>query len=227
MHRGLRRQDIGRPAGRGGARGPARAAALALVAAAGLAVSPLPASAAPRTVDPSTVSPALNPDFAPWTCRQTGQGIVCQGDASFAYDQEPTGVVCPAGEVVISGTGDEHMTRWHTADGLATKTIVNLSYPADVFTLAGAPDGPSLTIRGHWNRHYEYLVPGDRDSRVLTEVGAIYLANQPGSGLVLHDTGWVRYEPGQEFEGVAATRGIHDTLTDPSAVDSLICDALG
>ncbi|HET6967006.1 MAG TPA: hypothetical protein VFI44_01960 [Ornithinibacter sp.] len=205
----------------------ARGAAVALFAVVAALGATLPAAAGPRVVDPSTLQPALNPDFAPWTCLEAGQGIVCRGDAAFSYEQEPIGLACPAGDVVISGAGREHMTRWHTADGLATKTVVHLDYPADVFSLAGVEDGPSLTIRGHFNRHYDYLVPGDRDTRVMTEVGAIYLANQPGQGLVLQDTGPVTYEPGLEFESVASAHGIHDTLTDPGLVDTLICDTLG
>lgn len=205
----------------------ARGAAALLVAVVGALAASLPAAAEPRVVDPSTLVPALNPDFAPWTCLEAGQGIVCRGDATFSYEQEPIGLTCSSGDVVISGSGREHMTRWHTADGLATKTVVHLDYPADVFSVDGAPEGPSLTIRGHFNRHYDYLVPGDRDSRVLTEVGAIYLANQPGRGLVLQDTGPVTYEPGLEFDVVASAHGIHDTISDPGLIDDLICDSLG
>lgn len=227
MTRVFRSRSPRRPTGAPETSIVARGAVVALVAVASAVGATLPAVAEPRVVDPSTLVPALNPDFAPWTCLEAGQGIVCRGDAAFSYVQEPIGLACPSGDVVISGSGREHMTRWHTADGLATKTIVNLSYPADVFSLAGVLDGPSLTIRGHFNRHYDYLVPGDRDSRVLTEVGAIYLANQPGRGLVLQDTGPVTYEPGLEFEVVASAHGIHDTLADPGLIDTLICDALG
>jgi len=204
----------------------ARAAIIAIVALAGAVGAVAPAAAGPRVVDPSTLSPALNPDFAPWTCLQAGQGIVCRGDAEYSYEDEPIGLSCAAGGVVISGSGREHMTRWHTAEGLATRTVVHRDFPGDVFSLEGVDDGPSLTIRGHFNRHYDYAVPGDRDSRVMTEVGAIYLANVPGSGLVLQDTGPVTYEPGQEFEAVATAHGIHDTLTDPGVIDRLICEAL-
>ena len=207
-----------------------RAAAVALVAVGGALAAvgvAAPATAARPVVDPSAMVPALNPAFAPWTCLAAGQGIVCRGATESTYAQEPVGLDCGSGDVVVSGSGREHMTRWHTADGLATKTVVNLAYPADVFSLAGVTDGPAVTIRGHWNRHYEYPVPGDRQSRVMTEVGAIYLVNQPGRGLVLQDTGSVTYEPGREFEVVASRHGIHDTLDDPAAVDTVICDALG
>lgn len=208
-------------------RAVARTAAAVLVAVAGVAGTAAGAAAEPRTVDPSTLQPALNPDFAPWTCLEAGQGIVCRGDNAYSYEQEPFGLTCGAGDVVISGSTREHMTRWHTADGLATKTVIHVDVPGDVFSLEGVEDGPSLTIRGHFNRHYDYLVAGDRDSRVMTEVGAIYVANQPGSGLVLHDTGPVTYEAGLEHEAVAATHGVHDSISDPGVIDRLICDALG
>ncbi len=84
-----------------------------------------------------------------------------------------------------------------------------------------------MTISGHFNRHYTYLVPGERDSRVLTEVGAIYLAKSPGGGgLVLHDTGSVEFEPGAEFDVIASMKGVHDVYSDPAVVDRVICDAL-
>jgi hypothetical protein len=117
------------------------------------------------------------------------------------------------------------MTRWHTADGLATKTIVQLSFPEDVFSLSPTGEGPSLTIAGHWNRHYTYAVPGDPGSRTLTERGLIYLGKS-ADGVVLRDVGQVVFEPGQDFETVATMHGIHDVYSDPSVVDRLICDSL-
>jgi hypothetical protein len=83
-----------------------------------------------------------------------------------------------------------------------------------------------VTIRGHFNRHYDYLVPGDRTSRVMTEVGAIYLVNEPGKGIVLQDTGAVTFAPGQEFETITSLHGVHDVYDDPAVVDAVICDAL-
>jgi hypothetical protein len=83
-----------------------------------------------------------------------------------------------------------------------------------------------VTIRGHWNRHYDYLVPGDRSSRVLTEVGAVYLVNQPGQGMVLQDTGVVTFAPGEEFETITSQHGVHEVYDDPWVVGSVLCDAL-
>lgn len=179
----------------------------------------------PHEVDPASVTPALNPDFAPWSCFSAGTGITCQGEAAQAY-HEPIGLFCDGQEVWISGSGREHMTRWHTADGRATKTIVHLDYPADVFSLSESGTGPTFTIRGHWNRHYVYAVPGDLSSRTLTERGSIYLATAPGAGTVLHDSGSVTFEPGADFDEIAVMHGVHDVYSDPAVVDAAICDAL-
>ena len=180
---------------------PRRARRLALGVLAATALLPAAAAEAkpPHQVDPATLAPALNPDFAPWSCWEAGSGITCQGTAESSFANEPTGLQCDGQEVYITGGGTDRMTRWHTADGLATKTVIHADYPGDVFSLSPTGDGPSLTIYGHFNRHYVYAVPGDLASRTLTEVGAIYLAHAVGGGrLVLQDTGRVTFEPGAD-----------------------------
>jgi hypothetical protein len=202
------------------------AAAVALALTATLSVG-VPANAkSPNVVDPATVTPALNPDFAPWDCFEAGRGITCQGQFRPVYENEPIGLQCEGQEVYISGSGREFMTRWHDAQGRATKTAVHLDYPADVFSLSPTGEGPSVTIRGHFNRHYDYLVPGDRTSRVMTEVGAIYLVNEPGKGTVLQDVGSVTFAPGEEFETITSQHGVHQVYDDPWVVGRVVCDAL-
>lgn len=125
----------------------------------------------------------------------------------------------------ITGEAREQATRWHTAEGLATRTIVHLDFPGDVFTLGPHGDGPELVISGHFNRHYTYPDPGDRSTRVLTERGMIYLG-KTDRGVVLRDAGSVRYLPGQDFEAVDVAHGVHDVLVDPGVVDRAICEAL-
>jgi hypothetical protein len=202
-------------------------AAVATIALAATLAAGMPASAkSPNVVDPSTLTPALNSDFAPWDCFETGQGSTCQGEFRPVYENEPIGLQCDGQDVYISGGGREFMTRWHDAEGRATKTVVHLDYPGDQFSLSPTGDGPSVTIRGHFNRHYDYLVPGDRTSRVMTEVGAIYLVNEPGQGLVLQDVGPVTFAPGEEFETITSQHGVHQVYDDPWVVGTVICDAL-
>jgi hypothetical protein len=203
------------------------AVAASAVAALALTVGPATTATAKSShqVDPATMSPALNPTFAPWSCFTAGTGVICQGERTRIY-HEPIGLFCDGQEVWVSGSGHERMTRWHTADGRATRTAVHLDYPGDVFSLSESGAGPTLTIRGHWNRHYVYAVPGDLSSRTLTERGAIYMATSPGSGVVLHDSGSVRFEPGADFDAIAVMHGVHDAYSDSGAVDAVICDAL-
>ncbi len=203
----------------------AQAAAAAACLAAVVVTAPGAVSQSPHQVDPASLQPALNPGFAPWSCFEAGRGITCKGGYEAAYN-EPIGLECDGQEVWLAGRARERMTRWHTAGGLATKTSVHLDFPADVFSLSADGSGPTLTIRGHFNRHYVYSVPGDLASRVLTEVGNIYVANQPGSGIVLHDTGSVTFEPGEDFESIAVMHGVHDVYDGRVDVDELICEAL-
>lgn len=196
----------------------------ALAATALVASAPGAVSASPHQVDPATLQPALNPDFAPWSCFESGQGITCQGSYEAAYSF-PIGLFCDGREVWLAGEAREFMTRWHTADGLATKTIVHLDYPEDVFSFGPGSHGPTLDVAGHWNRHYDYPDPGDPSTRVLTENGMIYLATADGR-VVLRDVGTVEFEPGQDYESVAVMHGVHDVYDGSVDFDALICDSL-
>lgn len=201
--------------------GAAVAAALSLVAT----VAPVAQAKSPHQVDPASLTPALNPDFAPWSCAEVGTGITCQGETDGSF-VEPTGLFCAGGEVWAQGTDHQRMTRWHTADGRATRTVVHLDFPGDVFSYSPDGSGPTFTISGHWNRHYTYAVPGDVATRTLTEVGSIWLGRPGGGGVAFRDSGTVTYVPGADFEEVAVAHGAHDVLSDPGVVDAAICAAL-
>jgi hypothetical protein len=203
-----------------------------LVAAGALAATALlPSTVAnaksPHQVDPALMVPTLNPSFAPWSCWKAGSGITCQGTNDSTYTNEPLGLQCGGQDVFLSGREDSRMTRWHTADGLATKTVIHYDVPADTFSLSPGGGGVGLTISGHFNRHYVYAVPGDLSSRTLTEVGAIYLGRTGRGGpMVLQDTGRVTFAPGADYEVVTSMSGVHDAYSDPAAVERVICDAL-
>jgi hypothetical protein len=196
-----------------------------LATAAVMAATATAAAKSPHELDPLLMTPPLNPDFT-WTCFETGAGATCQGTWEQSYANEPIDMECDGKPVYVSGTGDERMTRWHDAEGRATKTIVNLRYAGDRFSLSPTGVGPSLVVRGHFERHYDYPIPGDRASRVLTELGGVYLANAPGQGVVFHDVGLIRFLPGQDFEGIAEMHGPHDLYSDFDAVERAVCDVL-
>lgn len=196
----------------------------AAVLASLVVAAPPAASKSPNTVDPGTMTPALSPEFAPWSCFEAGQGITCQGSFEDAYSFA-IGLQCDGRDVWLSGTSRERMTRWHTQEGLATKAIVHLDYPEDVFSFSPTGAGPRLVVSGHWGRHYTYGTPGDPATRVLTERGLIYLGKDDGS-VVFRDMGTVTFEPGHDYESVAEMHGVHAMYSDPTVIDRLICDAL-
>lgn len=181
------------------------------------------AATPPQVVDPATVTPPLNPDFAPWSCFATGNGSTCQGAFAPSYENVQMDFSCNGQPVYLSGSGRERMTRWHDAQGRATKTHVHLDYPQDRFSLSPTGDGPFVAVRGHWNRHYTYLVPGNLSSRVMREVGAVYLVTLPGQGIVVQDTGLVVYDPDGS---IRRQHGVHDVLADPAGFVHTVCGAL-
>jgi len=198
----------------------------ALGVAAGLSIPGAAASAStPHTVDPLTMTPELNPSFAPWTCFETGTQIICQGSKYETYANEATDLPCGEHTVYVTGSERAYTTRWHTLDGLATKTSLQGEF-RDSLSLSPTGDGKSVIGSGQWHKHYDYPVPGDPAARVLTETGAILRAVSPGEGLLFQDTGSVTYNPGEEYEGVAEMHGVHDRFTGGPSWEEAVCDAL-
>lgn len=208
------------------ARRAARAAAAATAAALGLLLAAPGAHAGPsRSVDPALMVPTLNPDYAPYSCERTGSGITCRGTLDIAYD-EPFGLQCDGQGVWISGTGTAHITRWHTAEGRATRTQIQASFPQDVFSLSPTGEGPTFVVKARYNSHYTYAVPGELASRTLTETGANLLGRSGAGGpLLVHDAGRTRFATGNEDE-IVSQAGKHDFYDDPANLDRAICDTL-
>lgn len=199
----------------------AGAAALALVVAA----TPTAGAAPPGEVDPLSLTPALNPTFT-WSCATTGSGITCTGERRSTYGPEPAGFDCDGMPVYVSGRGDDRMTRWHTADGLATRTVVQRSFPEDRLTLSADGSGPAVVSRQHWTQHYDYGTPGDVGTRVLVETGQVLMVHGPaGAGKVFQLTGRTEFAPGEEFETVVSSAGRDDFYAGKDFVAE-VCDAL-
>ena len=179
----------------------------------------------PHEVDQSALQPPLNPTFT-YRCFERGDGILCQGTRDESWTNEDTGLICGAQPVYTTGTGHERLSRWHLADGRATRTIVQLHYD-EVWSLSPTGSGQTVRVRGDWNRHYTYPVPGSLGERVLTEVGAIWNITAPGYGVVAHDTGHIQYAPGADFDEAAVLHGPKDFWLDFDSALGRVCDVLG
>jgi hypothetical protein len=171
---------------------------LAITAAAALLTISLASSvqaASPHQVDPAGMVPPLNPAFGPWICTVTGSGPVCRGSNEDSWTDADTGLVCDGQAVYATGSYSSNGTRWHLPDGRAVKTFFNNS-SVETWTLSPTGTGAEVRVMGHWDQHYVYPIPGDLDSRVETITGADWQAVAKGVGVVFHDTGFVRFQPG-------------------------------
>ena len=171
-------------------------------------------------IDQSTLQPPLNPNFT-YRCTRNGPSIRCQGTDADTWSNEESGLFCGAQPIYSTGSSDEQLTRWHLADGRAVKTIAQGRFD-ETWSISPTGGGATVTVAAHLTRHYEYLVPGDRSQRVLTEKGLSWRLTAPGVGLIGHDAGSVRYFPGHEFEEADVLKGPKDSWVD---FDGVIADA--
>ena len=183
--------------------------------------SPGASAGNPHQVDPALMTPALNPDFAPWTCWTAGGGITCSGGMEVSYD-EPTDVACQAGPVYVRGAQRVVMTRWHDAGGRATRTELHTDIDDHLSLVPGAPD-PAVVLTAHWQKHYVYPVPGDASARVLRETGSMARLRGADGDTLFQDTGLVQYVPDGEYEDVAFMHGVHDRFDGGPDLDAAIC----
>lgn len=197
---------------------------LALVSLLGLALPGTTVAGVPDPVDQGTLQPPLNPSFS-YRCFRSGDGILCQGTFDPSWASEDTGLACDDRPIYTTGGGHERLSRWHLADGRAIRTIVQLHYD-EVWSLSPSGTGPTVLVRGDWNRHYTYPNPGDRSTRVLTEVGSAWKVSATGRGVIAHDTGLIRYYPGLDFEDPAVTHGPKDSWTDFDGAIAKVCEVL-
>jgi hypothetical protein len=183
-------------------------------------------AASPHVVDPDSVSPPLNPHYAPYDCWTAGSGSICQGAIQDSYGPElMDGFDCDGAPIYISGRERQHITRWHDADGNATKTILDTEF-VDVFSLDPNITDPSVTLRSRFTKHYDYPVPGDRGSRVMRQTGASLVAKSSEGGVLAHETGWIEFAPGLEDEVWTDYRGPKDLLEDFDGFVTEVCGAL-
>jgi hypothetical protein len=188
-----------------------------------------PVAAKPTNeIDQSLLSPPLNPHLAPWTCWATGDGIICDGSVEDEFANEDIGQSCEGQPIYATGSFYDRARRWHTPDGLATKSI-GVSGARERWSLS--PDGSGAAVKLHWQvvAHFTYYTPGERDDRQLTEAGAWWIATAPGSGLVFRDAGKITYAVGAENDGnnPIDMRGQFDTWADWDAAMERVCAALG
>ena len=130
----------------------------------------------------------------------------------------PHFTTCDGQDISLFTTGTTFGTTFFDANGDVARTIVHNRF-LDHFT--NTVTGETLLNRGTFQ---ETFIPVDgTDEFTDTVVGHVFLATQPGHGIVIHDSGRVVFGPNEEEIFFAA--GHHAELVDHQ-FEALLCSAL-
>jgi len=177
------------------------------------------AAGRPDTVDPALMTPPLNPSFT-WECWRTGTGIVCDGERTLTYTAIQA-IPCPdGGWIYVSGTDQRTLRRVGDSEGRALRTFETVRIN-DRLSRSAEFDGVVGVGRGIWTDVYEYPIPGDLASRIVTRRGIDAVVTIPGHGTVAIDVGIRSWDID---ENILFARG--NLIEDIEAAFATACDAL-
>jgi len=138
-------------------------------------------------------------------------------DTNSEFD--PHFATCDGQDISLFTTGRSFGTTFSDANGDVVRTIVHNRFH-DHFT--NTVTGEKLLNRGTFQETF-IPVDGSQDLFTDTVVGHVFLATQPGHGIVIHDSGRVIFNP-DETEILFAA-GHHAELVDHQ-FEALLCSAL-
>ena len=129
----------------------------------------------------------------------------------------PQFTTCDGQDISLFTTGTTSGTTFFDANGDVARTIVHNRF-LDHFT--NTVTGETLLNRGTFQ---ETFIPVDgTDEFTDTVDGHVFLATQPGSGIVIHDSGRVVFSPNED---VIFAAGHHAELVN-GQFEELLCAAL-
>jgi len=174
----------------------------------------------PDSVDPSLMTPPLNPSFT-WECWRAGDQIVCDGERITTYEAVEA-IPCEDGWIYATGIARDTLRRIGDADGRALWTLGTTRID-DELSRSPAFDGIVGSARGSWSDFYEYAVPGDLSSRIVTRRGVDLIVTIPGQGVVVLDAGIKSWDI---EDNILFAHGPHDLLEDFEGAAVRGCEAL-
>ena len=203
------------------------------VALAQLALPAASAAPPPGHVDESLLVPALNPDFAPWTCTAKQAGPVCTGEWDAVHDWQPFDFSCDV-PVYASTHVQRRSTRYYDWDHLNYDRYVHQNDRDELSTSPAGPATATITARSRFRE--PFAVPGDPSTiTVITE--GVPLDIRPVQGpAVLRMVGTLVEPPGEvgTFTGHVTDRGVtthYDNAPLPEVISdeafvSAVCEAV-
>lgn len=156
--------------------------------AATIGLLPLTVSAAasadppPDTVDVARLQPALNPDFAPWTCKPKQDGPVCTGEWNLSTAWELTDLPC-AVPVYARSEFHRRSTRYYDWD---YRNFDRFVHQKDVDYLSTSANGPATgSITASTRFSEPFGIPGDVSTMtVITEGVPLDVRSAQGRSLL-------------------------------------------
>jgi hypothetical protein len=123
---------------------------------------------------------------------------------------------CDGFDAVYSGQDRGRITDFYDNAGTLVREVGHIhSYETDTNLATGV----AVEIRTNITVHADLNADGSFHTWAIT--GEFNVANRPGKGVVLHDTGRVEFD---ENGDPVVFHGVHDTFTK---ADQAFCDALG
>lgn len=172
------------------------------------------------TVDPGLMTPSLNPSFT-WECWRAGDQIICDGERTTTYTAAEA-IPCEDGWIYSTGVAQDTLRRVGDSEGRALYTMGKTRID-DQYSRSPEFGGIIGRARGSWTDYYEYRIPGDLSSRIVTRHGVDVIFTVPGHGMVVLDAGIWAFD----VEGnVLFAHGPHDLLDDFEGAAARACDAL-
>jgi hypothetical protein len=137
-------------------------------------------------------------------------------DTNSEFD--PHFTTCDGQRISLFTTGKTFGATFFDSDGNVVRTIVHNRF-LDHFT--NTVTGEKLLNRGTFQETF-IPVEGTDDEFTDTVVGHVFLATEPGHGIVIHDSGKVVFSP---TEDILFAAGHHDELVNHQ-FETLLCSAL-
>jgi hypothetical protein len=137
-------------------------------------------------------------------------------DSNSEFD--PHFATCDGVDISLFTTGKIFGTTFFDPEGNVVRTIVHERF-LDHFT--NTVTGEKLLNRGTFQETFEPVDGTDEFTDTID--GHVFLATQPGQGIVIHDSGRVIFSPDEEEILFAA--GQHDELIE-GQFGALLCSAL-
>jgi hypothetical protein len=159
---------------------------------AGFVAAPVARAGQTDTIDPAVMQPALNPEFAPWTCWRADSKIICEGSKTWTYGGlEVDFLSCPTGPIYSEGTASSTARRVGDANGRALETTFR-----DRYEETFSAEGTDVTLRsiGRLQVNLSYGIAGDPATVAATLAGMAISVTGPGFGAVMHDVGTVAWD---------------------------------